>query len=296
MDIDLLRTFIEVYRLRNFGAAAQALHVTQAAVSARIKLLESQLGAQVFDRSKREIKVTPEGYRFLHSADIILSEWRRARQTVGHAGREVDQLSIAGSLRLWDIFLQEHWLHKLRKSHPHLALSVFTHSPDMLMTRLFEGILDVVVTLEPARMELITTTNLQTLDLALVTTQPNLNTRQAILRDDFIWVDWGQSFEVEFREHHADHAAPLIRVSNCGIALDMIKALGGTAFIPLRKAQAKLKSGELFPVSDSPIISRGVYASYLHRNPKNILIESALSVLDIGVRTDPKTLGYKKAK
>ncbi|MEI2419746.1 LysR family transcriptional regulator, partial [Arthrospira platensis SPKY2] len=95
MDLDLLRTFVEVYRLRNFGAAARSLHVTQAAVSARVKLLERQLGTQLFDRSKREVRVTPEGHRFLHTADIIVSEWRRARHAIGHMGKETPQLSIA---------------------------------------------------------------------------------------------------------------------------------------------------------------------------------------------------------
>ena len=45
MDIDLLRTFVEVSSTRHFGKAAQNLFVTQSAVSARIRLLERTLGA-----------------------------------------------------------------------------------------------------------------------------------------------------------------------------------------------------------------------------------------------------------
>ena len=40
MDIDLLRTFLEVYRTRHFGRTAENLYLTQSAVSARIRLLE----------------------------------------------------------------------------------------------------------------------------------------------------------------------------------------------------------------------------------------------------------------
>ena len=46
-----------------------------------------------------------------HFADSIIAEWRRATQSMSREGRETPQLSIAGSLRLWDVFLQEGWLH-----------------------------------------------------------------------------------------------------------------------------------------------------------------------------------------
>ena len=46
----LLRTFLDVCRTRHFGQAAEALQLTQAAVSARIKQLENRLGVQLFDR------------------------------------------------------------------------------------------------------------------------------------------------------------------------------------------------------------------------------------------------------
>ena len=62
MDFELLRTFLEVARLRHFGQAAEALNLTQAAVSARIKLLETNLGVRLFDRIRRDIQLTPEGH------------------------------------------------------------------------------------------------------------------------------------------------------------------------------------------------------------------------------------------
>ena len=64
MDIDLLRTFLEVERLRHFRKAADELFITQAAVSSRIKLLEEILGVQLFTRQKRQIDLTPQGHRF----------------------------------------------------------------------------------------------------------------------------------------------------------------------------------------------------------------------------------------
>ena len=63
MDLELLRTFLELHRTRHFGRSAEALSVTQAAVSSRLKSLEDRLGVRLFDRSTREMRLTPEGSR-----------------------------------------------------------------------------------------------------------------------------------------------------------------------------------------------------------------------------------------
>ena len=52
MDTDLLKTFIEVSKTRHFGKAAENLYVTQAAVSSRIRQLESRLGVELFSRRR----------------------------------------------------------------------------------------------------------------------------------------------------------------------------------------------------------------------------------------------------
>jgi len=85
MDLDLLRTFLELNRTRHFGRAAEALFVTQAAVSSRLKSLEGQLGVTLFDRSTREMRLTPEGGRLIRHAEKLIAAWRGARQDVSLA-------------------------------------------------------------------------------------------------------------------------------------------------------------------------------------------------------------------
>lgn len=290
MDLDLLRTFIEVYRLRHFGAAAKSLFVTQAAVSARIKHLEATLGAQLFDRSRREIRVTPEGHRFLHFADSIIAEWRRATQSVSREGVDTPQLSIAGSLRLWDVFLQNGWLHELRRAYPGMAIWAETGQPEALISRLFDGLLDVVVMLEPPRVELMSTVRLTQIDLLLVSTEP-AQTLDAALGDAYVMVDWGQAFEVEHRRLFPRAPAPLTTLSNSGMALDYMRALGGAAYLPGRVIAQDLQEGRLFAVDGAPCISRHVYGVFLNRNPKLPLIRQALAVISPGARIENRVAG-----
>ena len=78
MDIQLLRTFLELDRTRHFGKAAESLFVTQSAVSARIRLLEETLGVPLFIRRRNELQLTGAGERLKRHAETIVSAWQRA--------------------------------------------------------------------------------------------------------------------------------------------------------------------------------------------------------------------------
>ena len=153
MDLELLRTFLEVSRTRHFGQAAEALHLTQAAVSARIKSLESILDVRLFDRVKRDIRLTPEGNRLLRHANLLIAEWRKTRQEIT-AGGAVAQLSVGGGVRVWDVLLHN-WLIYLRKARPDIALIVESHSPEVMTRKLLDGVLDLAFMLEPAQLDVL---------------------------------------------------------------------------------------------------------------------------------------------
>ena len=61
MDIDLTRTFLQIVRTGSLVAAASQLNVTQTAVTARIKTLETQLNCRLFVRSKAGATLTADG-------------------------------------------------------------------------------------------------------------------------------------------------------------------------------------------------------------------------------------------
>jgi len=65
MDIELARTFLEIVSTGSFIRASERLHVGQTTVSARIRLLEQQLGQKLFIRNKAGAILTPAGERFL---------------------------------------------------------------------------------------------------------------------------------------------------------------------------------------------------------------------------------------
>jgi DNA-binding transcriptional LysR family regulator len=73
-----LRAFVAVARLGRFAAAAEALHVTQPALSMLVRELERQLGVQVFDRHTRKVELTGAGRELLPVAEKTLADLEHA--------------------------------------------------------------------------------------------------------------------------------------------------------------------------------------------------------------------------
>ncbi len=94
-DLRLIGTFLQAARHESFSAAAKALGISPAAVSQNIKSLEDQLGARLFQRTTRQVKLTPEGQRYL-------ARCAPAVEALGEAAEALksDRDSFRGHLRV----------------------------------------------------------------------------------------------------------------------------------------------------------------------------------------------------
>ena len=71
MEVRVLRYFIEVFQERNISNAAKRLHISQPTLSRQLMDLEEKLGATLFERGHRQIKLTQEGYYLYERAQEI---------------------------------------------------------------------------------------------------------------------------------------------------------------------------------------------------------------------------------
>lgn len=275
MDLELLRTFLELSRTRHFGQAANALNITQAAVSARIKHLESIVGVQLFDRKPRDIRLTPEGNRLIRNADSLIAEWRKARQEVT-AGGAKSQLSIGDSARLWDVMLQE-WIIRMRREMPTLALITHSQATEQLIRQLLDGVLDLAVMLDPPQLETMRNKEIAILKLVLVADRPGLPIQQAIAYG-FLFVDWGLAHALELRQAFPDMQEPHTRFANSRLAMNYLRELGGAAYLPLPLVRSALRRGRLHRVAGAEVFERDVYAAYPVRSDREALIERVLNI------------------
>lgn len=276
MDLELLRTFLELNRTRHFGRAAEALFVTQAAVSSRLKNLETQLGVTLFERSRREIRLTPEGGRLIRHSEKLIAGWRTARQDVSLAEAS-EQLVIGGSLRLWDVLLQR-WLHDLRRTYADWAIIAESQTPDFLTRKLIDGTLDVAIMLEPAQLDIMQIREIATVEFIFVSSNPGLNVESAFSQD-YVFVDWGLSFGLDHRRTFPDAPEAMTRVSHAKMALEYISLIGGSAYLPRRMVDKDIELGLLYEVIDAPVFTHQAYATFPVRSPRLELIEKSLLLI-----------------
>ena len=277
MDIDLLRTFLEVYRTRHFGRTAENLYLTQSAVSARIRLLEETLGAPLFTRARNDIQLTPAGTRMLKYAEAILNAWNRARQDAALGEGDKISLAIGASYSLWDILLQD-WMHRLYGTMPRVALQAEAHGPEILIRKLLDHALDVAFMFEPPQVAELEVREVALIKLILVADRPGLSAREAV-GNGYIMADWGTSFAIAHARHFPDMPPPTVRMSLGRMALAFLLHNGGATYLAEQMVSEHLASGRLHRVDDAPVIDRLVYVVYPLASERKPLLEQALGLL-----------------
>lgn len=112
MDLSAYKAFIAVSEYGTFSKAADALYITQPAVSKRIALLEDQLGSQLFDRIGKRVMLNEAGRALLPIAQRIMQELQESQRVIDNlSGQVTGRLSLVtshhiGLRRLPDILKQ----------------------------------------------------------------------------------------------------------------------------------------------------------------------------------------------
>jgi DNA-binding transcriptional LysR family regulator len=98
VDLRQLEYFVAVARHRHFTRAAEALYVTQPALSQQIRRLEAELGLQLLARTPQGVELTPAGQDLLLRAEAILGDVAAARTAMDeHAGAERGSVRVAAA-------------------------------------------------------------------------------------------------------------------------------------------------------------------------------------------------------
>lgn len=274
MKIELLKTFLEVSRTLHFRVAAENLFITQSAVSARIKLLEDDLGVMLFDRSQKHLKLTPEGNRLIKHANDLLFMWQKTRQDVGIANSEAQQLAIGSMMSIWDIVLQD-WLKKIHRNIDDLSLYTNTHSPLELRKNVLTRVIDIAFLFEPPYVEDLITEKVATVPLHLVTTEQT-HLKEDFILTDFIRVDYGDAINAQHLREFQHSPPAKHNMSQPRMALNYLLDAGGCAYLPRQMTFEYITKRQLFIVESAPIYSREVFAAYLAKSQKVDIIEQAL--------------------
>ena len=191
MDINLLKTFVEVTKTRSFAKAAENLYVTSAAVSARIKLLEGQLGVTLFLRNRGDMRLTNEAEKLIPLAESMINTWARTLQEVSLQPSMETRMHIGAPPSLW-LFVMEQKLIDLRNDMPEIAIQAEAHSNETLIRMLEDQTLDLVLLPEPQSIEHVNSEKVGEILLVLCSTFGS--SFDSAKDQPYVLVDWGTAF------------------------------------------------------------------------------------------------------
>ncbi|WP_318358560.1 HTH-type transcriptional regulator HdfR [Enterobacter sp.] len=269
VDTELLKTFLEVSRTRHFGRAAEALYLTQSAVSFRIRQLENQLGVNLFTRHRNNIRLTAAGEKLLPYAETLMNTWQAARKDVAHTTRH-NEFSIGASASLWECMLNK-WLGRLYQAQKSLQFEARIAQRQSLVKQLHERQLDLLITTEAPKMDEFSSQLLGQFTLALYCAEAG-RTKSSL---NYLRLEWGPDFQQHENGLISSDDVPPLTTSSAEIARQQLAPLEGCTWLPVSWAKNK---ADLHTVTDSITLSRPLYAIWLQNSDKQTQIKDLLKI------------------
>lgn len=266
MDLAVLKTFLEIAATGSFARAAETLHVAPTTVSARIKLLEAELGHALFVRNRSGAALTVEGEALARHAATMLRVWDRARHQLGRPKGLAGSLAIGGELSLWHPLLLD-WLIWMRRQRPDLAIHARVGLPDEIVRMVAEGALDLAVVYTPTHRPGLRIEPVFEDRLVMVTTDPSAATIEAVIQnaEGYVLPDWGEDFQQDLRTTLPEAAAASLSVNLGPLALEYVLRVGGAGYFRHRIVKPHLEAGRLTVVSDASEFAYTAYAVSLEK-------------------------------
>ncbi|GIF08510.1 LysR family transcriptional regulator [Actinoplanes siamensis] len=146
MELRHLRAFRAVARTLNFTRAAADLHYAQSSITEQVQALESELGAQLFDRSGRRLRLTPAGERLVGYAEKVLLLVEEARTVVPDQLDEPSGVLTVGALETLCAHRLPTMLSTYRSRRPKVRVAVREGNRGELYGAVSRGEIDISLT------------------------------------------------------------------------------------------------------------------------------------------------------
>lgn len=143
MDIRHLKTLIAIADYGTFGAAGEAVFLSQSAVSQQVRIIEEFLGVKIFDRTVRPPALTAQGVMVLEGARKIVKEYDRITRKM--SGDGLSGRLVIGAIRASIKGALPKALAILRHRYPRLRIQLHTGSSSDLIAKVEHGSLDAAI-------------------------------------------------------------------------------------------------------------------------------------------------------
>jgi LysR family hydrogen peroxide-inducible transcriptional activator len=151
MELHQLRYFCAIVDSGSFSRAARQTHVSQPSLSQQIRKLEDELGARLFDRLGRSVRLTEIGQTFLPRARAVLRELEAARGDLAHQKDSMGGTITVGVIPTVAPYLLPPHLTDFSRKFPQARISIVEEITPVLLDRLRAATIDLALLALPIR-------------------------------------------------------------------------------------------------------------------------------------------------
>lgn len=258
-----VRALAEIARRGSFSRAAEALSLSQPAVSLRIRQLETACGARLIERVGRRAALTDAGQRLLARAEPALAELDAAIQDLRHRRGEISGRVRLGAGPTAATYRLPPLLGRMRARHPNLDIFLTTNHPADLATAVIDNELDAALVALPIARRALTIMPVSDDPLIGIGPPGRLGRRPlqaaGLARQPLILFDRRdnirQTVDTWFRAAGA-LPRPVMELSNVEAIKKLVAAGVGYSIVPAIATRGEARRGELSLIPLAPPLAR----------------------------------------
>lgn len=185
MDFKQIEAFINVAKFKSFSKAASSSFLSQPAISSHIASLEKELNIQLFDRTSKEVLLTPAGESFLEYAiDILSTRDKAISHLANFNGNITGKLKLAASTTPCNTILPA-LISKFHLLYPEVSFDIVENSSGEIINNIIKFDYELGMIGEPINDEKVKSYELIEDDLIIISS-PKLNIPDTISVDSLL--------------------------------------------------------------------------------------------------------------
>ncbi|MBN2239634.1 MAG: LysR family transcriptional regulator [Dehalococcoidales bacterium] len=143
MNLDHLKTYIEIIKTGSFSEVAKRLSISQPAVSFQIQKLEQDLGVRLIDRRQKKLTLTEPGKRLQRFAETVQDEYQSLLADMNQLREEVVGDLVVTASTIPGDFILPPVLSEFKKLHPGVKIQVVVSDSGQVIENVENGSYDV---------------------------------------------------------------------------------------------------------------------------------------------------------
>ena len=254
MELRNINTFLHIAELHSFSRTARQLGYSQSAVSSQIAQLEAELGAPLFDRVGKTVRLTGAGETFLGYARTLLATVEQAQAALQLPQQISGRLRIALADSVCSTFLPD-LLQRYHAQFPQVELVLCTATDDGMLQMLTTNQVDLAYTLDHPLLQ-------PTLVRAVDVPEPvcfiapaghplaarDTVSLEELVQQEFLLTERGMSYRDALDQCLAAHSLqlqPYLELGSAALLCQMVEQGMGLSFLPEYIVRSALAEGRL---------------------------------------------------